>query len=63
MNRKSSSPIPEPIVQLQRQLDQFRSSRQRRTKLPSRCGRLPWNWPDNSESIPSRTRYGWTIWG
>ena len=34
MNRKSSSPIPEPIVQLQRQLDQFRSSRQRRTKLP-----------------------------
>src|ERR1700687_5461963 len=34
MNRKSTSPIPEPIVQLQRQLDQFRSSQQRRTKLP-----------------------------
>jgi hypothetical protein len=34
MNRKSTSPIPEPIVQLQRQLDQFRSTQQRRTKLP-----------------------------
>jgi hypothetical protein len=34
MNRKNTSPIPEPIVQLQRQLDQFRSIRQRRTKLP-----------------------------
>ena len=34
MNRKSPSPIPEPIVQLQRQLDQFRSTQQRRTKLP-----------------------------
>jgi hypothetical protein len=34
MNRKSTSPIPEPIAQLQRQLDQFRSTRQRRTKLP-----------------------------
>ncbi|MGZ7098886.1 MAG: hypothetical protein ACXVJ8_10460 [Candidatus Angelobacter sp.] len=34
MNRKSTSPIPEPIAQLQRQLDQFRSTRQHRTKLP-----------------------------
>src|SRR5712691_12902342 len=34
MNRKSTSPIPEPIVQLQRQFDQFRSTQQRRTKLP-----------------------------
>src|SRR6266852_6280156 len=34
MNRKSTSPIPEPIAQLQRQLDQFRSTRQQRTKLP-----------------------------
>ena len=33
MNRKST-PIPEPIAQLQRQLDQFRSSQPRRTKLP-----------------------------
>lgn len=34
MNDKSASPIPEPIVQLQRRLDEFRSSRPHRTKLP-----------------------------
>ena len=34
MDRKSASPIPEPIIQLQRELDQFRSSRPHRTKLP-----------------------------
>ena len=34
MNRKITSPIPEEIVQLQRQLDQFRSTQPRRTKLP-----------------------------
>ncbi len=34
MNRKSTPPIPEAIVQLQRQLDQFRSAQPRRTKLP-----------------------------
>jgi hypothetical protein len=34
VNHKSTSPIPEPIVQLQRQLDQFRSTQPRRTKLP-----------------------------
>ena len=34
MDIKITSPIPEPIVHLQRQLDQFRSTRQRRTKLP-----------------------------
>jgi hypothetical protein len=33
MNSKST-PIPEPIAQLQRQLDQFRSTQPRRTKLP-----------------------------
>ena len=33
MNRKSR-PIAEPIAQLQRQLDQFRSTQPRRTKLP-----------------------------
>ena len=33
MNRKST-PIPEAIAQLQRQLDQFRSTQPRRTKLP-----------------------------
>src|SRR3954470_2562786 len=34
MNQKSAPPIPEAIVQLQHQLDQFRSTRPRRTKLP-----------------------------
>ena len=33
MNRQST-PIPAPIAQLQRQLDQFRSAQPRRTKLP-----------------------------
>ena len=34
MNKKIASPTPEPIVQLQRRLDEFRSSRSHRTKLP-----------------------------
>jgi hypothetical protein len=34
VNRKSTPPIPEAIVQLQRQLDQFRSTQPQRTKLP-----------------------------
>jgi len=34
VNRKNSTPIPEPILQLQRQLDQFRSTQRQRTKLP-----------------------------
>jgi hypothetical protein len=34
MNRKSTSVIAQPIAELQRQWDQFRSTRQRRTKLP-----------------------------
>ena len=34
MNSKSTTPIPGPIEQLQRQLDEFRSTQARRTKLP-----------------------------
>jgi hypothetical protein len=34
VNRKNTPPIPEAIVQLQRQLDQFRSTQPKRTKLP-----------------------------
>ena len=34
MRSKAKPPTPEPIVQLQRQLDQFRSTQPRRTKLP-----------------------------
>src|ERR1700756_4735416 len=33
MNREST-PIPEPVAQLQRQLEQFRSTQPARTKLP-----------------------------
>ncbi|HEY6273037.1 MAG TPA: hypothetical protein VIX19_13740 [Terriglobales bacterium] len=32
--KRESKPIPEPVVQLQRQLDQFRSTHPRRAKLP-----------------------------
>jgi hypothetical protein len=34
MNDKRTFPIPEPITNLQRQLDQFRSGQPKRTKLP-----------------------------
>jgi hypothetical protein len=34
VDRKITPPIPEAILQLQRQLDQFRSTQPRRTKLP-----------------------------
>ena len=34
MSRKTTLPIPEPILQLQHQLDQFRSTQPQRTKLP-----------------------------
>ena len=32
--KRESTPIPEPIAQLQRQLEQFRSTQPERTKLP-----------------------------
>jgi hypothetical protein len=34
VNRRSTSPTPEPILRLQRYLEDFRSSQSRRTKLP-----------------------------
>ena len=34
VNRKRISPVPEPIAQLQRQLNQFRSGQSGRRKLP-----------------------------
>jgi len=34
MRSKAKPPTPEPIVQLQRQLDQFRSTQPRRVRLP-----------------------------
>jgi hypothetical protein len=32
--KRESTPIPEPVAQLQRQLEQFRSAQPGRTKLP-----------------------------
>ena len=34
MRHKTGSPLPEPIVQLQRELEQFRGSHAHRTRLP-----------------------------
>jgi len=34
LNRNNTTPIPGPIEQLQRQLDEFRSTQPHRTKLP-----------------------------
>jgi hypothetical protein len=34
LNDKNPLPIPDPIIQLQRQLDQFRSTQSHRTKIP-----------------------------
>jgi len=34
LSDKSTKPIPEPIVQLQRQLDQFRNAQPRRARIP-----------------------------
>src|SRR5438270_7468585 len=32
--KRENTPIPEPVAQLQRQLEQFRTTQPRRTKLP-----------------------------
>ena len=44
MNRKSAGPIPEAISQLQRQLEQFRSTRPVRTKLPESLWQAAVEW-------------------
>ena len=63
MNRKSIPAIPEAIIQLQRQLDQFRSTQQRRTKLPEPLWQAAVELPGSMAYIPLRIRCGWTIWG
>jgi len=62
VNRKSKPSIPEAIVQLQRQLDQFRNTQRRRTKLPESL------WQAAVElarqyGVYSVAHCGWTIWG
>jgi len=51
MNSKSALPVPDPILQLQRQLDQFRSIQPHRTRLPETLGRLRWSWRGNTVFI------------
>src|SRR5215831_17477586 len=41
MNHKIAAPVPEAIMQLQRQLEQFRSNRPARTKLPESLWQAP----------------------
>jgi hypothetical protein len=55
--------IPEPIAQLQRQLDQIRSTQRRGRSIRIRRGKPQSNWPGNMVCILSRILCGWTIWG
>ena len=57
----STAVIPEPIAQLQRQLDQIRNTQPREKKLPDSVGQAAVELARNTVCIPSRTRYGWTI--
>ena len=58
MNRKTILPIPEAIVQLQRQLDQFRSTQPPRTKLPESLWQAAIELARQYGIYPSRTRCG-----
>jgi hypothetical protein len=51
--KRESTPTPEPIAQLQRQLEQFRSTSQGVRSCRNRCGRLRSHWPANTACIPS----------
>lgn len=62
MNRKSA-PIPEPIAQLQRQLDQFRGSQSGRTKLPESLWQAAVKLAGNTVFIRWPIRCDWTIRG
>ena len=55
--------IPEPIAQLQNQLDQIRSTEPRGRKLPESVWQTAVELAENTVCMRSRTRYGWTIWG
>ena len=62
MNRKSA-PIPEPVAQLQRQLDQFRGTQSRRTKLPESLWQAAVELARQHGVYSVAIRYDWTIWG
>lgn len=57
MNRKST-PIPEPIAQLQRQLEQFAALRRGGRSCRSPCGRPQSSWLGSTVFMPSPARYG-----
>jgi len=51
MRHKSASSIPEPIVQLQRELEQFEVAIRLGPGCLSRYGCLQWNWRGNTVCI------------
>lgn len=63
MNRKSTAPIPEAMAQPQRQLDQFRSTQPRRTKLPEPLWGAAVELAREYGIYSAAHRCGWTMWG
>jgi hypothetical protein len=61
MNRRSTAPIPEAITQLQRQLEQFRSTRPARTKLPDALRQAAVELARQYGIYACRSRCDWTI--
>jgi len=60
----STAVIPEPIAQLQRQLEEFRSTRPRGRKLPESVWEAAVELArEHGVYSVSRTRYGWTVRG
>jgi hypothetical protein len=63
VNPKSTAPIPDAIAQLQRQLDQFRSTQLRRTKLPEPLWQGAVELAREYGIYSAAHRCGWTMWG
>jgi hypothetical protein len=63
VDHKSTPPLPESIAQLQRQLEQFRSSQPQRTKLPESLWQAAIELARQHGVYSVAHRYGWIIWG
>jgi hypothetical protein len=63
LNDKSTLPIPEPIVKLQRQLDQFRSTQPHRSRLPETLWQAAVELARQHGLLPLLILCDWTIWG
>jgi hypothetical protein len=50
----SAAVIPEPIAQLQLQVEQIRSTQPRERDCRIQCGKPQLNWPEDTVCIPSR---------